>query len=104
MSRGQYKLRPQFARVLLKRERLAKVGQIIIPEDSQKRLAGTLCTVVEMGPNCELKLRPGTEVLIGQYAGAWMNADGQVGQFSDSDLEEFYICQEDDILAVREKA
>lgn len=101
MSRAK-RLRPQFARALLRRARLTKVGKIIIPDSSQQRLASTLCTVVEMGPNCQLKLRPGTEVLIGQYAGAWMNKDGLVGQFTDTDLEEFYICQEDDILATRE--
>lgn len=96
------KLKPTFARVLLKRKRLEKVGSIIIPEAAQKRHATTRCEIIAKGPSCEEHWKIGSHVLIGQYAGAWVNDEGFVGGHSKDESSEYFICQEDDILAVVE--
>lgn len=93
-------LRPLFARVLLAREKFEKVGGIIIPDDAQKRHATTKCNVIATGPTCDESIQIGMSVLIGKYAGDWINVDGKAVALPDD--AEFYIVQDEDILAIVE--
>jgi co-chaperonin GroES (HSP10) len=91
---------PLFSRVLLERVKADKIGNIHIPEESQKRMAATKCRVLAAGDTCEdsIKSLVGKYVVIGRHAGDWVNADGIPGMPSD-DTHEYFICQEEDILA-----
>ena len=87
------KLIPLFARVLLKRPRADKKGSIIIPDTAQQRHATLKCEVLAKGPAADKSIRVGAHVLIGQFAGAWLDEDGnQVPE------GEYYICADEDIL------
>ena len=98
------KLQPKFARVLIRRERFAsKTGGIIIPSDIAKRNAPSKGVVVAVGPACDEQIRPGMTVIMGQYAGAWINAEGALIPREDMKGEaedfEFFVCQDEDIIA-----
>ncbi len=88
---------PLFARVLLKREKPTKLGNIHIPEEYQDRHAGDKCLVVAVGFGCEPEMASlvGRWVLKGRHSGAWLDSDGKV--IPDG---EYYICEEGDLLAV----
>lgn len=88
-------LKPLFARVLLKREKLVKVGSIYVPDSEQKRQASLKCKVIEVGPTCDKSIQPGMTVIMGQYAGAWLDADGKAVPDGD-----YYICCDEDLLAI----
>lgn len=88
------KLKPLFARVLLKREKLEKVGSILVPTDAQKRHASLRCTVVATGPTCDPTIKPGMVVIIGKYAGEWFDSDGKANPEG-----EWYIAQDEDLIA-----
>lgn len=96
------KLKPLFARVILRREKFEKFGSIIIPQDQQKRYATTRCTVLAKGPDADESIEIGSTVLIGQHAGAWINADGNPA--SDADGEQYFIVQDEDILCAEEES
>lgn len=91
------KLAPFFDRVLLRREKLTKVGSILMPESAKKRMASLKCEIVAVGETVEPSIRVGMTVLIGKYAGDWLNATGDVVA-PESDEAEFYICSEKDLL------
>lgn len=93
-------LRPLFARVLLQRDKLEKVGSILIPSEQQKRYAKTRGKVIAIGPTVDESIQVGMTVLVGQHAGGWVNADGDPA--SDTAKEEFFIVQDEDILCVIE--
>lgn len=95
--------RPLFARVLLEREIPKKVGSILLADESQKRLAFTKCRIIATGPTCDEGVAEliGKNVLIGRFAGDWINADGIPGVPSD-DTKQYYIVQDEDILAALE--
>lgn len=93
--------RPLFARVLVKREVVAKVGSIHIPEDSQKRNARLLVEVLAVGPTADPSIQPGQKVLIGRYAGDWINLDGTV--ITPHKDAELFIVQDEDVLCVIEE-
>lgn len=88
-------LKPYFARVLLRREKFEKAGSILIPTDQQKRYASTRCVVLAKGPDASDQIAVGSTVLIGQHAGAWINADGKPASEGD---DEYFIAQDEDIL------
>lgn len=90
-------LKPLFARVLIQRERFQSKGGIIIPDEAGKRNAPSKGKVLATGPNADETIKPGMEVLFGQYAGTWLNADGTV--IPSSDEAEFFVCQDEDIIA-----
>lgn len=89
-------LKPLFARVLLRRDKLEKVGSILIPNEQQKRYARTRATVIAVGPTADESIKPGMAVLVGQHAGAWINAQGDPA--GDTNEEEYFIAQDEDIL------
>lgn len=90
-------IEPLFARVLLHREKREKIGTIILPENQQKRLSSLKCKVVAKGPGADESIEVGSEVLLGRFAGDWINEDGEPGE---PDVAEYYIAQDEDILAV----
>lgn len=92
-------MKPLFARVLLEREKLSKVGDIIIPEQAQKRHATLKCRVIAVGPAVDdsVKKLVGKWVLLGRHAGDWINEQGD--PVAKDDAREYYICQDEDILA-----
>lgn len=92
-------IKPLFARVLLKRARAEKIGSIILPNDVRKRHASLKCRVVAKGPGADDSIRVGSDILIGQYAGAWLSADGSPVPDEKSDEAEFYIVNDEDIIA-----
>ena len=59
-------MKPLFARVLLGRPKEEKIRGVIIPEESQRRLAKNRCKVLDVGPTCnpEIKNLIGQDVLI----------------------------------------
>ena len=95
------RLKPLFARVLLQREKFEKAGSIIIPVDQQKRYASTRCKVLAVGLDADDSIEVGMTVLVGQHAGAWINAEGNPA--SDNDEEEFFITADEDLLCIVEK-
>lgn len=91
-------LRPLFARVLIKRDRLKSNG-IIIPDSVQKRHAPATGIILDVGEACEESVRDlrGKKVLFGLHAGAWVNPDG-TAVTSEEEME-FFVCQDEDIIA-----
>lgn len=87
-------LKPLFDRVLLKRPKLEKVGSILIPIDQQKRHATLRCEVIAVGPGVAECIRPGMHVLIGRYAGEWMDSDG-----NPTPEGEYYVAVDTDLIA-----
>ena len=89
-------IKPLFARVLLQRDKVSKIGHIYIPPSGEKRHAAWKCQVIAKGPDADEQIRIGSWVIVGEYAGQWINANGKpVAQPDDA---EFYICQDEDIL------
>lgn len=86
-------MKPLFSRVLLRRDRPAKIGNIHLPPDSQIRHATTKCLVVTKGPNAAEQITVGSWVLIGKFAGDWIDSDGKAVPDG-----EFFIVQDEDIL------
>ncbi len=85
------KIVPKFARVILRRHKAVKKGSIMMPESVQKKYAEKWAVVESVGPTCDDSIKPGMTVIIGEFAGAWQKE-------KDSD-EEFYCCQDEDIIA-----
>jgi co-chaperonin GroES (HSP10) len=96
-------MKPLFARVLLEREKQEKIGSVLLPQDSQKRMAALRCKVIACGPTCEedIKSLVGKDVLIGRHAGDWINEHGIPG-IPDNGTVERYIVQEEDLLVALE--
>lgn len=89
-------MRPLFARVLLERPKADKIGSIILPDQERLRHASMKCKVLAKGPTADESIRVGATVLVGQHAGAWLNAEGK--PVSKPDDADFFICQDEDIL------
>lgn len=89
-------LKPLFNRVLLEREKLARVGNIIIPDEAQKRHSNIRGTVVARGPDADEQIKEGMEVIFGLYAGSWVNAEGK--PTTKNDEAEFFLLNDEDIL------
>ncbi len=89
-------IQPLFARVLLERPKVEKMGAILVPKDSQRRLATLKCKVLAVGPTADSSIKPGMSVLIGRHAGDWISISGMPGVAED----EQFIVQDEDILCV----
>lgn len=85
-------LEPLFGRVLIDRQTVttATKTKLIIPELADKRNAPAKGRVIAKGPTADASIPIGAMVLHGQHAGAWIK-EGE---------REFYIVQDEDILAV----
>jgi len=91
------KLCPLFARVLLERPRLKKVGSIHIPEGlAQTRNAPLKGVVIAKGPTADDSIKVGGTYIFGQHAGAWINSEGKPA--ADPGEEHYYICADEDLI------
>lgn len=111
------KYRPLFGRVLLERKTLNKVGSIIIPEDQRKRQAVCKGKVIALGDtagwttsydkdgNSKIyrSVNVGDMVSFGRHAGTWLDASYGVSN-NDKDDAPYFLCQDEDLLAVIEGA
>lgn len=91
-------MKPLFSRVLLKRDQPAKIGHIYLPDEFQQRHATTKCLVVAKGPNAADQITVGSWVLIGKFAGDWIDSDGKAVPDG-----EFFIVEDEDILCELEQ-
>lgn len=111
------KYRPLFGRVVIERQVTAKTkGGIIIPDNQQKRMATANGTIVALGETAGLSnfrdeageektvrvLKLGDKVIFGRHAGSWL--DSTYSATEKDDEAKFFICQDEDILAVEEAA
>ncbi len=83
---------PLFARVLLKRNKVEKVGSIILPNAATNKYNPEEGIIVAVGHTVDevLKDLVGTKVMFAKYSGAWI-------KISD---EEYFMCQDEDLLGV----
>lgn len=106
------KYQPKFGRVLIKREVTKKTaGGIILPEQAVKRHASCEGVIVALGETAgwtethegqKQILKVGDHVIFGRHSGAWLDASYDKGQENDDGT--LFICQDEDILAVKEAA
>lgn len=83
---------PLFARVLLKREKVDKIGSIILPEAAISKYDPEEGRIIAVGHTVEEEIGEliGKKVMFAKYSGAWIKiAD-----------EEYFLCQEEDLLGV----
>ena len=83
---------PLFARVLLKREKIEKVGSIILPDSVGDRFSPEKGVVIALGHTCDEALSDmiGKTVMFAKYSGAWIKIHN----------EEYFLCQDEDLLGV----
>lgn len=83
---------PLFARVLLKRDKVEKIGSIILPDTAVSKYNPEEGTLVAVGHTVEDIINDyiGKKVMFAKYSGAWLKIAG----------EEYFICQEEDLLGV----
>lgn len=96
-SNGAVPLNPLFDRVLLRREKIGARSSLIIPETAEKRNAPAKGIVVATGPGADESIEVGMTVIFGQFAGAWVNADGTI--VPQDEQGELFVCQDVDIIA-----
>ena len=109
-------IKPKFGRVLIKREITEKTaGGILLPDTVAKRHANCEGVIQALGetagwtqtydsngePFYTQTLKVGDRVIFGKHSGAWLDATyGKAGE--DKDDGTLFICQDEDILAVKE--
>lgn len=107
--------RPLFGRVLIERAVLAKVGSIIIPADQQKRQAVCKGKIVALGetagwtrtydekgePKMVRAIHVGDVVSFGRHAGTWLDKSYGISD-NTKDEAPYFLCQDEDLLAVIE--
>lgn len=83
---------PLFARVLLKREKVEKIGSIILPQEASGKYNPEEGTLVAVGHTVEPEIGAliGQKVMFAKYSGAWLKIKDQ----------EYFMCQEEDLLGV----
>ena len=88
---------PLFARVLLWRRKAEKIGSLYLPDEAAKRHASLKCTVLAVGPTADASIEVGDEVLVGRYAGDWLNMEGT--PITKNEEAELFIAADEDLLA-----
>lgn len=83
---------PLFARVLLKRDKVEKVGSIILPDSATNKYNPEEGIIVAIGHTADEVLKDliGKKVMFAKYSGAWLKIKG----------EEYFMCQDEDLLGV----
>lgn len=83
---------PLFARVLLKRDKVEKIGSIIIPDSATNKYNPEEGIIVAVGHTVDEILNDmiGKKVMFAKYSGAWL-------KIKDA---EYFMCQDEDILGV----
>lgn len=108
--------RPLFGRVLIERQIQKKIGSILLPEQEQQRRALCKGTIVALGDTAGWTrsyeddgtekfirtIKVGDEVSFGRHAGTWLDQSYGVAK-NDKDDAPYFLCQDEDILAVVEK-
>jgi chaperonin GroES len=81
---------PLFARVLLKRTKVDKIGSIILPNATADRYTPDEGVVVAVGHTVDEEINDliGKKVMFAKYSGSWIKIKD----------EEYFICQEEDLL------
>lgn len=87
---------PLFARVLLWRRKAEKIGSLYIPDEAAKRHASLRCTVLAVGPTADASVKIGDEVLVGRYAGDWLNLNGD--PITKNEEAELFVAADEDLL------
>lgn len=107
--------RPIFGRVLIERDILKKVGSIIIPDSEQKRQAICKGKIVALGETAGWTktyndkgeqsmariIDVGDVVSFGRHAGTWLDKSYGIAK-NENDEAPYFLCQDEDILAVIE--
>lgn len=116
------RVRPLYGRVLIKREVKKKTaGGIIIPDTHAKRHSSCKGEIIALGETAGWTethyesenglatkivqpLKVGDQVMFGRHAGTWIDAtyNDKTGEANDDG--ELFMCQDQDILAVIERA
>ena len=106
--------KPKFGRVVIEREVNQKIGSIILPD--AKRHAPCTGKIVALGETAGITssydddgndvvirtLKIGDKVIFGRHSGSWLDASySQTGLANDDG--KYFICQDQDILAVVEE-
>ena len=95
-------LMPLFTRLLIKRQRIEKIGSIIIADTSQETKVG-IGEVIAVGPDCEVS-KVGDTVLFGRYSPYLLNQQemkwANVSITEDKDVD-YLLCNEEDLLAIK---
>lgn len=88
-------LKPFWAFMILKRESIQSRTKLIIPETALMRNAPNEGVVIEVGPTAEdhIKELKGRRILFKKQAGDWLKYKG----------EEYFVCHEEDVLALVEE-
>lgn len=83
---------PLFARVLLKRDKVEKIGSIILPDNASNKYNPEEGILVALGHTADEILNDliGKKVMFAKYSGAWIKIQGI----------EYFMCQDEDILGV----
>jgi co-chaperonin GroES (HSP10) len=108
------KYKPKFGRVLIKREVKEKIGSIIISDPKRHatcegvivglgETAGWTETFDQSGERIAVQtLKIGDQVIFGRHSGAWIDATYTQDKANDDGT--LFICQDADILAIKETA
>lgn len=92
------RLKPLFARVIVRREMFTKSsGGIIIPDAAAKRHSAARGEVIAVGPTADESVKVGKTYVFGRYAGAWLDEKCQPTE--DEAKGEFYVLQDEDLIA-----
>lgn len=83
---------PLFARVLLKRAKVEKIGSIILPSAAVSKYNPEEGILVAIGHTVDEVIKDiiGKKVMFAKYSGAWIKIQD----------EEYFMCQEEDLLGV----
>jgi chaperonin GroES len=81
---------PLFARVVLRREKVNKIGSILLPDSTADKHTPEEGILIAAGHTCEPEVSNliGKKVIFAKYSGSWI----KVGD------DEYFICQEEDLL------
>lgn len=83
---------PLFARVLLKRDKINKIGSIIIPDIAANKYNPEEGILIAVGHTADEVLTDliGKKVMFAKHSGAWIKIQD----------EEYFMCQDEDLLGV----
>ncbi len=83
---------PLFARVLLKRDKVEKIGSIILPADAVGKYNPEKGILIAVGHTVDEIITDliGKTVMFAKYSGAWIKIQE----------DEYFMCQEEDLLGV----
>ncbi len=83
---------PLFARVLLKREKVDKIGSIILPDIASNKYNPEEGILIAIGHTVDESIEQllGKKVMFAKYSGAWIKIHD----------DEYFMCQDEDLLGV----